>query len=259
MNTPKPVILNRHLEQLAEYDTALLANLLGFVDPTATHLWYTSNRIRALIPDVGPTVGIAVTCELDTSTPDSEADGDNEAFWQQLAEMESLGVPTVWVVSCVGSRPDHECIMGDGMGKLLRASGCVGAVTNGGARDIEGLRSIGFAVYGTGVTIHHCRIRVRRIGVPVDIGGITISPGDIIHANAEGVIRIPGSAVPRLLEHAPAYRAFEHEAHQLFRRTDIKSAQKRELFKAVFSKYGFTDCTTVAGTTLGAAQPESGQ
>jgi 4-hydroxy-4-methyl-2-oxoglutarate aldolase len=252
MNTPKSNILSGQLQQLAEYDTALLANLLAYVDSTPTHLCYTSNQIRALVPDVGPTVGIAVTCELDTSTPDDQAVGDAEAFWQQLAQMESMRVPTVWVVSCVGSRPNHECIMGDGMGKLLRASGCVGAVTNGGARDLDGLRSIGFAVYGTGVTIHHCKMRVRSIGVPVDIGGITISPGDIIHANAEGVIRIPDRAVTKLLEQAPTYRAFEHEAHQLFRRTDLDVALKRELFAKVFSKYGFKDCTTLG--TSGEAQ-----
>ncbi|MEZ6127113.1 MAG: RraA family protein [Planctomycetaceae bacterium] len=249
MHTTQPHLQRGQLQQLAEYDTALLANLLGFVDPTPTHLLYMSNRIRALIPDVGPTVGVAVTCELDTSTPNDQADGDTEGFWQQLAEMERMDVPTVWVVACVGSRPHHECILGDGMGKLLSASGCVGAVTDGGARDLAGLRSIGFAVYGTAVAIHHCRMRVRRIGVPVEIGGITVSPGDVIHANAEGVIRVPDGAVTNLLEQAPAYRAFEHEAHQLFRRTDLTAAQKREMFDTVFSKYGFKDCTTIQGST----------
>ena len=256
MNSPNSKIHKGHLQQLAEFDTALLANLLGFVDSTPTHHLYMSNQIRALIPDVGPTVGVAVTCELDTSTPNDETDGDTEAFWQQLAEMESMDVPTVWVVSCVGSRPGHECIMGDGMGKLLRTSGCVGAVTNGGARDLSGLRSIGFAVYGTGVMIHHCRMRVRTIGVPVDIGGISINPGDIIHANAEGVIRIPDSAVLKLLEQAPAYRAFDHEAHQLFRRTDLTVAQKREQFDTVFNKYGFKDCTTTKDSTSTEDQSE---
>lgn len=256
IHPPKPELSPGQLQQLAEYDTALLANLLGFVDSTPTHLSYMSNRISALIPDLGPTVGVAVTCELDTSSPDDDAGGDTEAFWQQLAQMESMDVPAVWVVKCVGSRPDHECIMGDGMGKLLNASGCVGAITNGGARDLAGLRSIGFAVYGSGVTIHHCRMRVRRIGVPIDIGGITIIPGDIIHANAEGVIRLPKTSIVKLLKQAPSYRAFEHEAHQLFRRTDLKVAQKRKQFETILSKYKFKDCTTVEGSTSMLDQPE---
>lgn len=241
---PNAEALSSHLQQLAEYDTALLANLLRFVDSTPTHLLYMSNEIRSLIPDVGQTVGIAVTCEMDSSTPDHEADGDAEGFWQQVTEMESMNVPTVWVVSCVGSRPRHECIMGDGMGKTLRAAGCVGAVTNGGLRDVDGLQSIGFGAYGTGVTIHHCNLRARSMGTPVDIGGIKVSPGDIIHASAEGVIRIPAVAVPKLLDQAPAYRAFEHEAHQLLRRTDIKAVRKREMLEDVLGKYGFKDCVS---------------
>jgi len=151
-------------------------------------------------------------------------------------------VPTIWAVSCVGSRSQHECIMGDGMGKTLVAAGCVGAVTNGGLRDLDGLQSIGFGGYGTGVTIHHCNMRVRNMGASVDIGGITVSSSDIIHANAEGVIRIPVAAVHKLLDQAPAYRAFEHEAHQLLRRTDIKALRKREMLDGIISKYGFKDC-----------------
>lgn len=131
--------------------------------------------------------------------------------------------------------------MGDGMGKALMAAGCVGVVTNGGVRDLPGLQTIAFGAYGTGVTIHHCKLRVRAIDAPVDIGGITISPGDIIHANPEGVIRIPEGAVPALLEQAPAYRAFEHEAHQLLRRTDIEAAPKRKRLQEILDKYGFNE------------------
>ncbi len=238
--------LGSQWQQLAEYDTALLANLLRYVDATPTHLLYMGNQIRSLIPEVGPTVGLAVTCEMDSSTPEHETQGDAEGFWQQVVEMESMDVPTVWTVSCVGSRPQHECIMGDGMGKTLVAAGCVGAVTNGGLRDLNGLRSIGFGGYGTGVTIHHCNMRIRNMGVPVDIGGITVNARDIIHASAEGVIRIPVDAVSGLLEQAPAYRAFEHEAHQLLRRTDIKALRKKEMLNGIIGKYGFKDCVANA-------------
>lgn len=227
------------LEQLAEYDTALLANLVGYVDPTPTDRLYMSNEIRSLIPGVEPTVGLAVTCEMDTSTPDDQAHGTMEGYWQQLEQIESMNVPVVWVVSCVGSRRRHECVLGDGMGKALSAAGCVGAVTDGGVRDLAGLRSIGFGAYGVGVTIHHCQMRLRQTGVAVTVGGITVQPGDIIHANSEGVIRIPASAVGKLLERAPDYRAFEHAAHQLLRRTDISSARKRVLLNEVIEKYGF--------------------
>ena len=39
-----------------------------------------------------------------------------------------MKAPVVWVVKAVGSRPDHECILGDGMAKTLFAAGCLGAL-----------------------------------------------------------------------------------------------------------------------------------
>lgn len=227
------------LEQLREYDTALLANLLDRVDKTPTHLWYMGNNIRSLIPTLSPTVGIAVTCEIDTSSPNDQAEGDAEAMWQQLEQMEALRLPTVWVVKCVGSRPDHECVLGDGMAKLFYSVGCMGVVTNGGIRDLPGLYTVPFAAYAAGTTIHHCRMRIRRPGISVEVGGIRVSSGDIIHAGAEGVIKLAPASIPALLDRAPAYRAFEHEAHQLFRRVDLTISEKRKQMPGLMAKYGF--------------------
>jgi 4-hydroxy-4-methyl-2-oxoglutarate aldolase len=222
----------------------LLANLLGFVDPIPTHEFYMGNSIRALTPELGPTVGVAVTCEMDSSTPNHLATGDTEGFWVQLAQMEATKVPTVWVVRCVGSRPEHECVLGDGMAKTLHSVGCAGVVTNGGVRDLSGLRSTPFAAYGTGTTIHHCKMRVRALNELVEVGGITVAPGEMIHGSAEGVIKIPVRAVESLLQQAPSYRAFEHEAHQMLRRRDLTVAEKRECMTKLLAKYSFKDCVT---------------
>ena len=158
--------------------------------------------------------------------------------------MKDAGVPTIWVVKCVGSRPDHECVIGDGMAKTLRSVGCVGLVTDGGVRDLPGLLSTSFAAYARGVTIHHTALRVRRLNRPVKVGGITIAPGDIVHANAEGVIRIPRACLPVLAARAIQMKAFEHEAHSMLRRTDLPLDAKRATVGTLVAKYGFADCVT---------------
>ena len=111
--------------------------------------------------------------------------------------------PVVWVVQTVGSRPDHECVLGDGLDNWLYSMGCCGAVTDGRVRDVDGLLTIPFAAYARGLGIHHCHWRFKAINVPVQVGGITVSPGDIIHGCAEGVIKIPPASIPALLEAAP--------------------------------------------------------
>ena len=96
-----------------------------------------------------------------------------------------------------------------------------------------------FAAYSRGTTIHHCGLRVRSINRPVEVGGITVSPGDVLHANHEGVIRVPSSCLDILAERARQMRLFEYEAHEVLRSRCIPVAEKRQKVGALLRKFGF--------------------
>ena len=153
MNKNHNTVSRNLLESLAEFDGALLANTLDFIDSTPAHEFYMGGDIHSVTPALGPTVGVAFTCKMDTSTPGGAADTD--LHWQQIEEITAFDLPAVWVVEACGSRPDHECIMGDGVAKTLSGAGCVGAVTNGRVRDVEGLLTVLLPVYCRGTAIHH--------------------------------------------------------------------------------------------------------
>ena len=225
------------LLQLAEFDTPLLANTIGYIDATPAHEFYMSGDIQSVTPELGPTAGIAFTCELDSSTPGGGAELD--AYWRQVEQMEQQDLPVVWVVKTTGSRPNHECVMGDGMATALYAAGCVGVVTDGGVRDVEGMVRVPFAAYARGKVVHHCHLRFRNEGCPVEIGGITVRSGDVLHADTAGVIRIPRTCIEGLPERAIQMRAFEREAHRCLRRKDIRHAEKVTRVKQLLSDYGF--------------------
>jgi len=229
--------LREEIEKLREFDTALLANTLGYIDPTPAHEFYMGGSIRSMTPRLGPTVGVAVTCCIDSSSPGQEAAFDD--YWEQLDQIRLMQVPVIWVVKCIGSRPDHECVIGDGMGKMLASVGCVGVVTDGGVRDIDGLLTLPMATYAKGVTIHHTALRFSRINQPVEVGGITVNTGDVLHANAEGVIKLPKEKLDTLSPKAVQMRAFEYEAHQILRAPDVTPAMKKQQVQKVLLKYGF--------------------
>ena len=225
------------LEGLRDFDTALLANTMGFIASIPAHEFYVAGGIRSLTPDLGPTVGLALTCKIDTSTPGGEDSID--PFYEQVQRVATRGLPTVWVVQTVGSRPDHECVAGDGMAKMLYAAGCLGVVTDGYCRDIAGCLTVPFAVHCRGTIAHHCAIRIKEVDTPVRVGGISIAPDEIVHADREGIIKIPADAAELLAEKAPQMRALEHEAHLLLRRTDVGPVEKRERVSQMFVRYGF--------------------
>lgn len=225
------------LRQLREFDTALLANTIGAIDPTPVDEWYMGGSIQSVTPGLGPTVGVAYTCELDSSTPGGT--GDLEDYWRILEQMEADDRPSVLVVKTVGSRPDHECVAGDGMAKTLYAAGCLGLITDGGVRDIPGLMTTPFACYCKGRTIHHGQLRFRAAGKPVEVGGIVVRQGDVIHADGGGVITIPEPCLEVLPAQAMRMQSFEREAHLLLRRTDVPALAKRAGVLEILAGYDF--------------------
>lgn len=225
------------LQELGNFSTALVANTISYIDPTSAHTFYLSRSIQSVTPSLGPTVGVAVTCELDSSTPGG--DPDIEGYWSQLDEISQMEEPAIWVVKTVGSRPEHECVLGDGMAKTLYAVGCIGVLTDGGIRDVRGLLTTSFAAYCKGMTIHHGALRFRNMDHSVELGGVTIRNGDIIHADSEGVIRIPEECLEELPAKALRMVAFETEVHSLLRRTDITPSEKRRHTADLLEKYGF--------------------
>jgi regulator of RNase E activity RraA len=231
------MVTSSQLEQLRDFDTALLANTIGYIDRTPASEFYLSGAIQSVTPSLGPTVGIAFTCEMDSSSPDNSAAMD--LYWAQLEAIADSSLPMFWIVKAVGSRPDHECVLGDGMAKTLYSLGCIGLVSDGRVRDVAGLLSTPFAAYCRGTAIHHTPLRVVAIDRPVEVGGVVIRSGDVIHANAEGVIRIPPTCIANLGECAVRMRAFEHEAHMQLRRTDLSVQQKRSFVEALMAKYNF--------------------
>jgi regulator of RNase E activity RraA len=225
------------LRSLQEFDSALLANTLHYIDPTPAEEIYFGGSIACQTPGIGPMVGVAVTCEVDSSSPGGHA--DMEPYFTQLDLIQSVGLPVVWVVKTVGSRPDHECVLGDGMAKLLYTAGCIGVVTDGGLRDVAGYASVPFHAFAKGRVIHHTPYRFRNVNQPVEIGGLVIRPGDIIHGSAEGVIRVPAASAAALPDRAAQMRAFEHDAHLVFRRPDLAPREKSARVKDLLIRYGF--------------------
>ena len=90
--------------------------------------------------------------------------------------------------------------------------GIAGALTNGAARDIEQIRSVGMPVFAAGATVRGAyRSEAAELQVPVAIGGAVIAPGDIVVGDSDGVVVVSQRAFETILECVRARDARETE------------------------------------------------
>ena len=95
------------------------------------------------------------------------------------------------------------------MATMMMMAGAVGYVTNGSIRDIEGVSAVPLACWAAGLSPMHGRIRWLDIGSPVVIDGMTVRPGDVIHADVNGVIVIPAEVADQVYDKAAEVRRNE--------------------------------------------------
>jgi regulator of RNase E activity RraA len=81
---------------------------------------------------------------------------------------------------------------------ILKALGCVGAVTNGAARELRGIEGSGFQVFAGRLAISRAYVHVVEFGGQVEVGGLRIDPGDLIHGDRHGIINVPQDLATQL-------------------------------------------------------------
>ena len=109
-------------------------------------------------------------------------------------------IPEGAVVVVSADEDIDAALWGGLMSARALARGAVGAVVNGGVRDIAQIDTLGFPVFGAYRSVKDIRRRgyMAKYNVPVYTGGVTIVPGDIVFGDANGVVVIPRERFDRV-------------------------------------------------------------
>jgi len=91
---------------------------------------------------------------------------------------------------------------GELLSTAARARGARGAVIDGLVRDVKSIQRLGFPVFATGIKPVDSKGRglVVDYNIPVQCGGILVTPGDLIFADFDGVVVIPASVLHESLK-----------------------------------------------------------
>jgi regulator of RNase E activity RraA len=154
-----------------------------------------------------PAVGRAVTARMVAREPGE--DGIPVSFLHQaIAETEG---PVAVVLEDCDDPAGAGAFLGEVNGSLLAALRVRGVITNGRVRDAGELRGFPYAVYAAGLCVARSYMRLTGVGTEVTVAGLTVHPGDLLHADEHGVLQIPAEALPGIIEKAEVIREDEQK------------------------------------------------
>jgi 4-hydroxy-4-methyl-2-oxoglutarate aldolase len=186
------------IEFLKTVDTATLANAIELLNLRPRSEGFASLDLKCLFPEFGSMCGYAVTANAETVTQGSPK--TEEAFVELFEAVERCPKPAVVVLQEIGGDRDRATHAGEMMATIFTRLGAIGLVSDCGVRDLTAVRKIGFHYFARGAVASHASYRIVRTGVPVEITGVTIHPGDMLHADENGLITVPESSRERLPE-----------------------------------------------------------
>lgn len=185
------------LNELREFDTPTVCNALeGFkIRPNTAGFCYPGMALRT--SDNKPMVGYAVTAKISGWEKPTEA--QKEMMFAYFRDVREVDEPTVAVLQDIDERPIGS-FWGEVQATTFKALGAVGTLTQGGIRDINEVDSLGFYFFSTEMMVARAESHLVERNTSVEICGLIIHPGDLIHADRHGAVVVPAEVAPKLAE-----------------------------------------------------------
>ena len=188
------------LTLLRQVDTPTVCNAIEVAEGKRGFDAFTRGTLLASAPEAPAMVGYARTAKIAAVAPPSEPPevikARRMAYYKYMAEAPA---PAVTVIEDLDYPNAIGAYWGEINTTVHKGFGISGALTNGVMRDLGDLPE-GFPVVAGSIGPSHGFVHVREIDTPVEIFGLTVASGDLIHADRHGAVVIPPAVIPMLAE-----------------------------------------------------------
>ncbi|NLL66571.1 MAG: RraA family protein [Clostridiaceae bacterium] len=220
-----PILKPEQLEELRQFDTPTISNAIDMFEIRKCTEGFTNYTIKQMIPQDKPLVGYAMTAKMSAMNPETKH--QHEMKWEYYQKVKETPNPTISVIQDIDPYPIGS-FWGDVQSSIHMALGCYGVITNGGIRDLDELERSNFYCFASSVLVSEAYIHIEAYDCPVTVGGLTVNPGDLIHADRHGVCLIPFEIADKVAD-ACRERFFAEEPVLSFCRGAIVSGTQMDV------------------------------
>jgi 4-hydroxy-4-methyl-2-oxoglutarate aldolase len=200
---PDNQLSRKCLERLKRFDTCTISNAIERKHVRPRNEGFIIGTSACRFPNLPPVIGYAVTARMRSAMPPVNGSWYYERmdWWRYLA---SVPAPRIVVVQDADPSPGAGALFGEIHARICRALDCVAYVTNGAVRDLPGIEALGFQLFADSVAVSHAYAHIAEFGERVEIGGLRIHSGDLLHGDLHGIQMVPqeiADDLPSIAEH----------------------------------------------------------
>lgn len=186
------------IAHLRRFDTPTISNALVSLRGRTLE-GYTRQPVVAAVPEAPPMVGFAVTARLISDKPATASKQEQLALRHAYYRyIDARPRPALMVIEDCGEMRGLGSFWGEVNTAIHLGFRVSGVITTGAVRDLDVL-SPDLPILAGNICLSNGYAHLTEIDVPVEVFGLTVKPGDLLHADRHGAIRIP----PEHLEALP--------------------------------------------------------
>jgi regulator of RNase E activity RraA len=214
---------HEELERLRQFDTCTLSNAIERLNVRPRNEGFMSSAVTCRFPQLPPVIGYAVTARMRSAvTPvNGKYYYANPEFWSYLAAFRG---PRILVILDGDEEPGVGALLGEAYARISQAFGCVACITNGAVRDLPGIAALDYQVFSANVAVSHAYAHVVDFGDTVEIAGLRVSNGDLLHGDMHGFHMLPRGGLRDLPALAEDVLREDREIFHLTERKDFSPA-----------------------------------
>jgi regulator of RNase E activity RraA len=179
------------IKELQSMDTPTVCNALELLIPKRRGYGYTTSHLHCTRPQLPPIVGFARTASIRAAHPsDLSGAAARDLSDAYYAYIDQGPKPSVVVMQDLDGNGGYGSFWGEVNSNVHRGFGSVGLVTDGCVRDLPDIAA-DFQMLAASVLPSHAYIHVVDYARPVDVAGMRVRDGDLIHADQHGAVVIP--------------------------------------------------------------------